>query len=196
LAQTILFALRDEQLFLNIDDERDQLNWVQGCSLAFDCHECEGSMQEVRGFLRPFETILLAAGALKVQHPSLECDAQQSESVKLQGIWSSFNQLRKEKAFIDVEFIVPATDVPNPEALFAHRVFLAASSEYFKDYFCGAFRESGNPLPGVLHTLPVEYSWQCVQSFLGGYHLPFPSPRLDIHLRLHLHRGERRKSLS
>jgi hypothetical protein len=115
LAQTTLFALRDERLFLNIDDEEDQLNWVQGSSLAFDCNVREGSIQEVRKFLRPFETILVAAGALKVKHPSYNPEhgsTQQSESVKLQNIWSSFDQLRKERAFIDVEFIAHADDVP------------------------------------------------------------------------------------
>jgi sacsin len=175
LAQTILFALRDEQLFLNIDEEGDQLNWVQGSSLAFDCNVREGSIQDVRKFLRPFEKILVAAGALRVQHPSYtpERNTQQSESEKLQNIWSSFDQLRKEKAYIDVEFIAHATDDPNPEPLFAHRVFLAASSDYFKDYFRGDFMESRSASQGGLHTLQVEFSWQCVRSFLGGYWHPF-----------------------
>jgi len=172
LAQTTLFALRDERLFLNIDEEGDQLNWVQGSSLAFDCNVREGPIQDVRKFLRPFETILIASGALKVKHPSYNPDhanIQRSESVKLQNIWSSFDQLRKEKAFTDVEFITCATDVLNPNPMFAHRVFLAASSEYFKEYFRGDFIESGKRCPDGLHTLKVEYSPQCVQSFLGGY---------------------------
>jgi sacsin len=176
LAQTTLFALRDEQLFLNIDEEGDQLNWVQGSSLAFDCNIREGSIQDVRKFLRPFEKILVAAGALKVHHPgySSERDTQPSDSDKVQNIWSNFNQLRKEKAFIDVEFIahVNLNDVPDPEPLFAHRVFLAASSEYFNDCFRGDFVESRNVSPDGLHTLKVEYSWRCVRSFLGGYY-PF-----------------------
>lgn len=182
LAQTTLFALRDEQLFLNIDDEGDQLNWVRGGSLAFDCNVREGPIQDVRKFLRPFETILIAAGALKVKHPSYNPEhvsTQQSESVKLQNIWSSFDQLRKEKAFTDVEFVVD--DVSNREPLLAHRVFLAASSDYFKGYFRGDFIESGKLCPDGLHTLKVEYSLQCVRSFLGEYRFFF-STIYSLHL--------------
>ena len=166
LAQTILFVLRNERLFLNIDVDEDHSNWVRGSSLAIDCHVREGSIQDVRGLLRPFEDILLAAGALKVQHPtySLERDAQPSESKPL-AIWPRFNQLRKDEILTDVKFIVQDTSVP---PLFAHRVFLAASSEYFENYFCGDFQESRSATPGPV-TIEVNYSWQCVRSFLGGY---------------------------
>jgi hypothetical protein len=81
LAEKILATLRDESLFLNIDGDRDgdhdgeSLNWVKGSSLAIDCHLREGTIQGVRSFLRPFEEILEAAGALKVLHPSYASSA-------------------------------------------------------------------------------------------------------------------------
>ena len=170
LAQSILFALRDEQLFLNIDDPGDRLNWVQGSSLAFDCHDCEGSMQDVRKFLSPFEGILLSAGAIRVQHPAyIPEHGLQSESGKLQSFWSSFNQLRKEKVLTDVELISQGMELSSfREPLLAHRVILAASSQYFKDYFAGDFQESRDALsPSSPLRVSVPYSCPCVRSFLG-----------------------------
>lgn len=192
LAQTILFALRDEKLFLNVDGQEDPLNWVQGSALAFDCQDREGSMQDVRQFLRPFEKILVAAEAIRVRHPSHKPahDPQQSESLKLQKIWSSFDQLRKMKVLTDVEFVAQpqATNVLSPEPLFAHRVVLAASSEYFKDYFTGDFQESRDASPGAPLTIEVQYSWQCIRSFLGKYRrFLFHHPVLIVTSRLHLH---------
>ena len=163
LFQNIFCALRDEALFLNIDAEDSaRLNWVKGSSLVINCH-LEGSMQGVQSFLHQFEGILKAAGAFKVHYPTYksERDSQGSES----GIWSSFEQLRRENALTDVVFIIePTEEVPNPEPLRAHRSFLAISSEHFKNFFC---QKSQHACPGCPLAVKVRHSWQSLNSFLG-----------------------------
>jgi len=196
LAEKILATRRDESLFLNIDGDRDgeRLNWVKGSSLAIDCHLREETIQGVRSFLRPFEEILEAAGALKVLYPSYvwEHNKLSSES----GISSSFDRLRRENALIDVVFRVePTQDVPDPELLFAHRTFLAVSSEYFRDKFCAGSdsQESRNMSTASPLTISVQYSWKCVRTFLSEYYFPFQPPRPYFHFRPHLHEGQSRK---
>jgi len=163
---SILSKLRDEPLFLNIDDDEESLNWVKGSSLAIGCNIREGSIQGVRASLCNFEEILEAAGALLVRHPSYvrEHDRRHFES----GISSTFDQLRKENTLTDVVFRVePTVDVPYPEPLFAHRTFLAVSSEVFRKYLCSDPQESQNVSTGSPLSIELNYSWKCVHSFLG-----------------------------
>jgi sacsin len=167
LAEEVLCKLRNEPLFLNINNEEETLNWVQGSSLIIDCHDHEGSMQGVRAFLRPFEEILIAAGAVKVQHPTFVSENATQPSTE-SGLWSSFDRLRRERLLTDVIFIVEPTEaLPNPEPLIAHRAFLAVASEGFKDFFC---QKSQDACPGCPLPVPIPYSWECVRLFLGEYH--------------------------
>jgi len=169
---SVLSKLRDEPLFLNINDDEESLNWVKGSSLAIGCNIRGGYIQGVRASLCNFGKFLEAAGALAVHRPSYvrEHDKNHFES----GISSTFDQLRGENTLTDVVFRVePTEDVPNPEPLFAHRTFLAVSSEFFRKNLCVDSQESRNVSMGSPLDIKVNYSWQCVRSFLGEYYLFF-----------------------
>lgn len=173
LANEIISQLRDEPLFLNIDDPNDRWNWVKGDSLAFGSDDQSGSIQNVRKLLLDYDKILTLAGVLRVYHPQVDLrDGDMEgihESAKLEELWSGFNRLRQENALTDVAFMIETNaDNPKPEPLFAHRSFLAAFSSYFKDLFCGNYRDSRNPDDSPILQIKVEnYSRDCVQAVLG-----------------------------
>jgi hypothetical protein len=167
-AEEIVFQLRNEPLFLNVDDPDDEWVWLKGDSLAFDCDHGEGSIVNVRNFLLRYDKVLAAAGVPRVHHPMYMSnhDALHSESTRLQAIRTGFDTLRKTNTLTDVSFITAGTvDYPDPEPLFAHRCFLAAISEYFRGLFGGDFEDSHQPVD------VCQYSKQCIQSVLGMYFL-------------------------
>lgn len=167
-AEEIVLQLRNEPLFLNVDDPDDPWVWLKGDSLAFDCDHGEGSIVNVRKFLLRYDKVLAAAGVVRVHHPKYisRHNALRSESMKLQVIQSGFDKLRKTNTLTDVEFITAVTvDDPDPKPLFAHKCFLAAVSEYFRGLFGGDFEDSRKPVD------VCQYSKQCIQSVLGTYFL-------------------------
>lgn len=110
LARTIHFALRDERLFLNIDDSEDELNWVQGSSLAFDRHNRNGGLSRMSG--SSSERILEVAEALKnTIHSSLN-----------QRSWRESGQASTAEGGENMHRCRA-----HPGPLFAHRVFLAGN---------------------------------------------------------------------
>lgn len=163
-AEQIVSQLRNESLFLNVDDPDDEWVWLKGDSLAFDCGHDEGSIVDVRNFLLQYDKILAAARVPRVHHPKyiLSHDALHSESTRMQDIRIGFDKLRKTNTLTDVSFITAGTvDYPNPEPLVAHRCFLAAVSDYFRDLFGGDFEDSHRPVD------VRQYSKECIQSVLG-----------------------------
>lgn len=173
LANEISSILKDEPLFLNIDNSDDRWNWVKGDSLAFDCDDHSGSIQNVRRLLLPFENILTRAGVLQVYHPQVGLRHDDMEGIhefkKLEEVWSGFNRLRQENALTDVAFTIKTnSENSRPEPMFAHRAFLAAFSPYFKDLFCGNYKDSRDPGTGPRLEIKVENSRDCVQAVLGA----------------------------
>ncbi|KAJ3508077.1 hypothetical protein NLJ89_g5949 [Agrocybe chaxingu] len=172
-AASIVEKLREEKLFLNVDDPATTSNWQwdNADSLAFvDVDDEQGSIRSVREFLKPFEKILLASGVVKVQHPMpmpRNESATDESSRKLRGMYDGFQELRRKKVLVDVVFIGYEQDEEEDEPLVAHRVFLAVSSDYFADTFSSGFEESldgsaESPIP-----LDVsEHSRKCVRLVL------------------------------
>lgn len=70
--------------------------------------------------------------------------------------------MRRDERFTDVVFVL---DDPESESRFpAHRCFLAAISDHFRDLFCGEFIESQGQGPV---TIPVVHSAEALKAVLG-----------------------------
>ncbi|CAA7263802.1 unnamed protein product [Cyclocybe aegerita] len=170
---SVIERLREEKLFLNVDDPATTSNWLwdNADSLAFvDADDEHSSIRSVREFLKPFEKILLASGVVKVHHPvpmPKNENAADDSSRKLRGMYNGFQELRRKKVLVDVVFIGYEQDEDEDESLVAHRVFLAVSSDYFADTFSSGFEESLDGSPESPIPLNVSgHSRKCVRLVL------------------------------
>lgn len=153
-SENILYELRDEDIFLNVDNpSTEPWIWTTANELAFEAEDNNG-IRYVRKFLLPYERLLRAAGVVQVFHPQFPTsDTSKSESSTLRSIRAGFNDLRRRRLWTDVVFVTRGDDddtvvVP---PLVAHRSFLTVFSDYFSDSFCGDFQEandasSNNPI--------------------------------------------------
>ncbi|KAF8888406.1 hypothetical protein CPB84DRAFT_1849648 [Gymnopilus junonius] len=146
-AELILSQLGAMEIFLNVDDpEMDEWRWDKADELVFDSQDIDESMRHVRDFLMPFGRLLRATGVEQVSHAHFRSNSWNSIAApenKLASIRLGFEDLRKKKLLADVIF-KPSDHTEDSEPLVAHRSFLAVSSEYFSDLFCGDFKE-GEP---------------------------------------------------
>jgi sacsin len=186
-SKNILYELRDEDIFLNVDDPSSHTepwisSWTTANKLAFEAEDNNG-IRYVRKFLLPYEGLLRAAGVVQVIHPHVPMsDTRESESATLRSIRTGFNDLRRKRLWTDVVFITRGDDDDTGvvSSLVAHRSFLTVFSDYFSDSFCGDFQEakkdasSNNPIK-----FPVKrgegdyYSASCVELLLGVFRLCF-----------------------
>lgn len=182
--EDILYELRDEDVFLNVDDpSTEEWIWTNANQLVFETQDIDAvSIRYVRNFLLPYDKLLRAAGVVQVFHPQYPVSITgESESATLQSIRTGFNDLRKKGLWTDVVFVTKDDDNDDDDTivppLVAHRSFLTVFSDYFSDSFCGEFREandasSSNPIKfPVKKTEDHYYSAHCVQLLLGAFPL-------------------------
>ena len=176
--ENILYELRDEDIFLNVDDpSTEPWIWTNANQLVFETQDIDAvSIRYVRNFLLPYDKLLRATGVLPVVHPQNSIsNVDRSESAILQSIRTGFNDLRNKGRWTDVEFVAKRAELADTiiPPLVAHRSLLAVFSDYFSDSFCGGFMEakdasSSNPISfPVRRTEELYYSARCVQLLLG-----------------------------
>lgn len=158
-----------EALYLNVNDPScDKWSFCAANQIMFNVPDEDGR-QDVRAFLRPFQNLLLAAGAEEIKIPTapvLETSPAEDELARMRGVFSS---LRESMVLTDINFMVAGSIVDSADRLYAHRNVLAAASEYFHGMFCGHLAESGpasaeNP---IVIELPNERELQCARLILG-----------------------------
>jgi len=180
-ARNVIIQHHDEKIFLNVDDpSKDEWRWEAADNLAFSTHDVE-EVQRVRHFLTPFKNLLLSAGVLPVyQPPVADASPLNSDSVLLLQIRTGFNDMRKARQFIDVVF-VPSSgpqlgegEIGVDSELVAHRNFLAVYTDYFRDAFCGNYKEALAASSSDPIKFPVDYPKPCIAAVLGEY------PRIPI----------------
>jgi hypothetical protein len=141
-----LLQLADVPIFLNINDPQntphDSWIWCTANQLLLDIDEDSTTRNifYVRPYLEEFRTLLIAAGVSSIiAAPRFNPDLTSAEQ-KLDSLCQAFQTMRQGNTLTDVT--IKSTVEPNEEGAVAHRAFLAASSEFFKDLFTGGFRES------------------------------------------------------
>ncbi|KAF5349962.1 hypothetical protein D9756_009229 [Leucocoprinus leucothites] len=133
-------------LFLNVDDPEnisEKWNWKRADHVLLD----ERTYNRLRG----------SAGAQQETATDKE---------RLSNLCTSFNGMRKSRICVDVSFICEA-NFGGDEPLYAHRAYLAAYTEYFREMFSGGFQEAGLASSQEPIAVPVPgYSRPCVKSIL------------------------------
>lgn len=166
-AEPYLRPRRREPLFLNVNDPtKDEWRFCAAGQMMFNVPD-EDDRQEVRALLSPFRRLLLAAGAQEIKLPGAPTITLSSSEEELARLRASFDDLRRSKTLTDVTFRVPGGD--SGDELWAHRTFLVAASEFFRDSFTGSFLEGG---PGFVQrpiVVPVKdvQELQCARLILG-----------------------------
>ena len=158
-----------EYLFLNIDSaSRERWKWNSAEQLLLDTDDAIASFHPVNNFLKPFRELLLASGVKTVINSQCpEPSEPTSDSTVLASLRTAFCEMREKQALTDVVFEAADDDeeAPIPPA---HRAFLAACSEHFKDLFTGTFAESRPASANNPIKISVKaYSTQCVKLVLG-----------------------------
>ena len=180
-ARNVILQHHSEKIFLNVDDpSKDEWTWEAADNLAFSTHDVE-EVQRVRPFLTPFKDLLLTAGVLRVyQPPVADASPLTSDSVLLLQIRTGFNEMRKARQFIDVVFIPSSgpqlgeEEIGVDPELVAHRNFLAVYSDYFRDAFCGNYKEALAASSSDPIRFPVDYPKPCIAAVLGEH------PRIPV----------------
>ena len=195
-SESMLYELRDEDIFLNVDDpSTEPWVWTNANELAFEAEDNDG-IYYVRKFLLPYERLLRAAGVVQVFHPHCPISNSDSESATLKSIRTGFNKLRGQGKWTDVVFVTrDDNDDAVVQSLVAHRSFLSVFSEHFSKAFCGGFEEANDASSSNPIKFPVKrdeenyYSTNCVKLLLGVFTFTslLPIPHVPF-LRLHLHR--------
>ncbi|EIN04202.1 hypothetical protein PUNSTDRAFT_146680 [Punctularia strigosozonata HHB-11173 SS5] len=131
-----LLDFHTEPLFLNVDDPRTECwQWDSAEQLIFNAPD-EDRRRAVRGFLQQYRKLILAGGGHEIQAADRP-EVPRSSAEEALNIWRcALRYFRDQKKFVDVTIWAE-------DAVFdAHRVVLAASSEYFKTLFASGVAES------------------------------------------------------
>ncbi|KAF9445202.1 hypothetical protein P691DRAFT_676124 [Macrolepiota fuliginosa MF-IS2] len=152
---TDLADLREEALFLNVDNPREAgVNWVweAPANLSFDVRDV-GNFKSVRRFIHSYASLLVAAGALEVNHPPGRSASSATTTVdlgRMDGVRRKYEEMRRNTKLVDVKFVTRDDNPDDP--LLGHRSFLAAHSDHFQQVFCSDFSEGQPASPEA----PVE----------------------------------------
>ncbi|TFK35891.1 hypothetical protein BDQ12DRAFT_267709 [Crucibulum laeve] len=163
-----LILYHNEAIFLNVHNPlplgHDHWAWHSADQLYFEKYDIDDSAYHVRNFLLPYKKLLLVAGAQDVVKPKLPQPHQtSSEEIQLDTLRSQFDSMRKSGMLTDVVFVPYAIEKPTKsDGLPAHRAFLSAFCEHFRNAFCGGYGEGivqGEPGDPVLFKV-----WTSMQS--------------------------------
>jgi sacsin len=169
-AQLFLRRHTSEAIFLNVDDPKDiheEWNWKRAGQILLDAeYDTAGGHQCPRTFLKPFKSLLVAAGALATDYGNVDAVYQlQSDEDKLENLCTSFDSMRLNGICTDVSFVC---DPPDDKPLCAHRAYLAASTNHFREMFSGTFSEAAKASSEEPIKIDVPgYSRKCVEYILG-----------------------------
>lgn len=160
-----LLQYQGDQLFLNVDDpDTEEWNWRSADELCFNIDDLpDSNCWNVRKFLEPFEALLRLAEVEAVEAPSIPTLPPTSLETQFTAMRNAFNEMRIGGKLTDVQFVAE-----DGRESFAHRAFLAATSEHFQSSFCGRFRDSGPATaaePLVIQSL--EYSGEAIACTIG-----------------------------
>jgi hypothetical protein len=159
-----LSLLRDEPLFLNVNQTGEDWEWEAAVNLSFDVRDV-GDFKSVRRFLYKFKNLLVAVGAQEVNHPRIAGVVDTDHNSGQDRTQRKFNDMRRRKTLVDVEFIPQDHDADKP--LLGHRSFLAAASDHLMDMFCSGFMESREASADNPVKVHMEYSRDSVSLILG-----------------------------
>lgn len=159
------------KLFLNVaDPEKMTWEWHSADDLLLGIKESMHTFHPIHEFLLSFKSLLVVSGVQQLTHATLPQKAiNNSLEVSPHSMRLEFSLMRSERQLIDVLFIPDAEDSELDDAnLYAHRVYLATCSDYFKTLFTGDFRESrpaSEEFP--IHVPLIGHSRRCVGIVLG-----------------------------
>ena len=161
-AEEWLLDHNQDKLFFNVDNPVSEWRWNSASELLFDEKDSLNS-RRVREFLKNYGGLLRAAGVQKVSHVSVPDDLldEDPHEKQLKEIRDRFKELREGGHLTDVTFVAE-----DGAEFAAHRVFLAARSEYFKTEFTHGWRESMHLNERV--KIDVDYSRECLEAVLGS----------------------------
>jgi len=189
--------LRDERIFLNVDDpDSDEWTWLAASDMALETHDLS-AVRAVRRFLLPYHCLLKAAGVLEAVYPTLNAEVEDEASeggeasVQLQMIRARFASMREAGHFTDVQLVSSGTDgaTANSEErevegeneveglgdpqLRGHRDWLSAVNNYFNDMFGSGFVEGQVTSSGEPVRVRLPYSPFTLKVVLGEFHNGF-----------------------
>lgn len=180
-AGNIMIQHHAQPLFLNVDDPlHDVWTWHCADELFFNISDSRG-LYAVRKFLEPFKDLLRVSGVEEILNPPCPETQVSSADMQLTSLRLAFDSMRQERTLTDVIFLAL-----NGDEFPAHRSLLVSTSEYFRDLFCGSFREAGPASAENPVEVSVNHSSLCLKSTLGEP-LPFLFLRLTINTRYRLH---------
>ncbi|KXN83780.1 Sacsin [Leucoagaricus sp. SymC.cos] len=173
-----LGELRDEFLFLNVDDPSTAWSWEPASGISLDMWDI-GNFKFARRLLQRYRFLLIAAGAQEVVHPTTTRSPVITQgSDALVRIRRKYNQMRGEERLVDVAFIARDDDPDAP--LLGHRSFLAAQSDHLMtSEFMG--RGSASAEAPVRVPMPdySRFSIAFVLEYIYTANVP-QSPSLDV----------------
>lgn len=165
-----LRPLKEEPLFLNVDDPTQAWTFAPAADLLINAPEGE-EYNTARLFLRPFESLLLKSGAKRIAKslPSRPGASASELNENLLAMSARFNKLRHEGRFTDV--IIVDRDGGEHRA---HRMVLVCHSDHLEEMFLGRMamlesRDDAHPGDPVRVELREMYSGQCLDSALGQF---------------------------
>jgi hypothetical protein len=152
-------------LFLNVDDPTDmeeKWEWKRATHILLDDYDT-GFLQCPRDFIKPFQSLLVAAGAVSINYAHASISERPVQKDDQLSLLERFNEMRCEGVCTDVCFTFDSE-----EPLHAHRAYLAAYSDHFKDMFSGFGIEAGVASAEVPIAVPIRgFSRRSMECLLG-----------------------------
>ncbi|EAU81693.2 hypothetical protein CC1G_02709 [Coprinopsis cinerea okayama7 len=170
-AREVVAALKDEALFLNVNDPAvDAWEWISPSRMAFENHDV-ANIQRVRGFLLSYKDLLKEAGVADVNYPDFDPSGALGgkEHELLLRSRASYARQREKKQLTDV--ILRSKEEDHLEdgernKFYAHRSFLASYGGYFESMFTGEFAEGQEASPSNPVEVPLDYSVFAIKTVL------------------------------
>lgn len=153
-------------LFLNVDDPtniQENWEWKPANHILLDDYDT-GFLQCPRDFIKPFRSLLVAAGAVSIDYGEERLQKASAEEENQLNFLEQFNRMRHDGICTDVCFTFDSDEEP----LRAHRAYLAAYATHFRDMFSGFGIEAGIASAEEPVTIPIKgFSRPSMECLLG-----------------------------